>query len=391
MLGGFGELGARFEPSAYTDACVADVLLGPPATHATVIGDAALLLMSVGGAAAADRLCDRWLVLTEQSATDLLRDDAAARGFAQLFAASGTLPAWAASLTPLDVHAEADAHRRWLDRADSPVDAGAFGTSTAGRVVEGLAQHAAAEPNPLRQLAARADDAAADGDQDRARELLAEWAERAGPRPPVAQVAGCRHLAPLLVDGALAMPLGIGGIDSVGSDWPDDCAAALLAALRTRQPDHEQDDVSMAALVRRVLAARHAGAATDEPAPEPEPPATAEAITAAERRIGHRLPEDYRAFLATTNGLPADVVFPRLLPADELQPTEGGVVVISDRTTDGLVTLVPPGSANGRWRVVEVDLGLGSTAHPSFTALLRAHLALLDGNDAGDGRGASWR
>ncbi|MPY98619.1 MAG: SMI1/KNR4 family protein [Actinophytocola sp.] len=383
MLGGFGELGSVFEPRAYTDACVADVLLGAPATHATVIGDAALLLTCVGGGAAADRLCDRWLALTEQSATDLLRDDAAARGFAQLFAARGTLPTWALSLTPLDVEAEADTHRRWLDRADSPVDAGAFGTSTAGRVVEGLAQHAAAEPNPLRRLAARADDAAADSDQDRARELVAEWADRAGPRPPVAQLAGCGHLAPLLIEGALATPLG-----GVGGGWPDDCADALLVALRLRLQDQRTgapDDsgmAGMAELVRRVLAARHAGAAEDEPAPEPEPPATAEAIAAAEHRIGHRLPEDYRAFLAMTNGLPADVVFPRLLPADELQPTEGGVVVISDRTADGLVTLVPPGSADGRWRVVEVDLGLGSTAHPSFTALLRAHLELLGGNDA---------
>ncbi|MPY81217.1 MAG: SMI1/KNR4 family protein [Actinophytocola sp.] len=384
MLGGFGELGPRFEPRAYADACVADVLLGPPVTHARVIGDVALLLTCVGGSAAADRLCERWLVVTEQPATDLLAEDAAARGFAQLFAARGTHPAWARSLSPLDVDAEATTHRRWLDRTDSPIDPGAFGTSTAGRVVTGLAQHAAAEPNPLKRLAARAADAMADGDTSRAKDVLAEWAERAGPRPPVAQLAGCRDLAPLLADGALAGPLG------VPDGWPDDCAGALAAALRLRQRDQSSeaaDDVGMPALVRRVLAARHAGAAEDEPEPAPEPPAPADAIAAAERRIGHRLPDDYRAFLATTDGLPADVVFPRLLRAAELHPSEGGVVVISGRSEDGLITLVPPGSADDGWRVVEVDLGLGSTAHPSFTALLRAHLTLLGGNDAAAGRG----
>ncbi|GAA5114810.1 SMI1/KNR4 family protein [Haloechinothrix salitolerans] len=384
MLGGFGELGSRFEPRAYIDACVADVLLGQSATHATVVGDAALLLMCVGGGAAADRLCDRWLALTERSATDLLADDAAARGFAQLFAARGTHPGWAASLTPLDVDAEAAAHRRWLDRAESPMDTGVFETSTAGRVVEGLARNAVAEPNPLKRLAARAEEAAADGDQDRAGELLTEWAERAGPRPRVAQLAGCRHLAQLLVTGALATPLG------VPDGWPDDCAGALLAALRVGQRDHGEhgatDDVSMATLVRRVLTARHAGAAEDEPAPAPEPPASADAIAAAERRIGHRLPDDYRAFLATTDGLPADVVFPRLLRAAELHPSEAGVVVISERTADGLVTLVPSRGADSGWQVIDVDLGLGSTAHPSFTALLRAHLELLEGNDAASGR-----
>ncbi|WP_051400077.1 SMI1/KNR4 family protein [Haloechinothrix halophila] len=390
MLGGFGELGPRFAPRAYADACVADVLLGAPATQATVIGDAALLLTCVGDGAAADRLCDRWLALTEQPATDLLADDAAARGFAQLFAARRTHPAWAAGLSPLDVDAEAATHRTWLDRADSPIEPGSFGTLTAARIAEGLAQRTVAEPNPLRRLAAQAEDAAAEGDTSRAMALLAEWSDRAGPRPRVAQLAGCHHLAPLLADGALAEPLGI------HDGWPDDCAGALIAALRLRQRDHHggagtADDVSMAELVRCVLAARRAGAAEDEPAPTAEPPATADAIAAAEHRIGYRLPDDYRDFLATTDGLPADVVFPRLLRADELRPSETGVVVISDRTEDGLVTLVPPGSSDGRWRVIEVDLGLGSTAYPSFTALLRGHLALLDGNDAAAGPDGTQR
>lgn len=379
MLGGFGELGRRFEPRAYAEACLADLLLGPPATHGAVIGDAALLLSCVGGGAAADRLCERWLAVTEEPATDLLADDAAARGFAQLHAARQVVPAWTRGLAPLDVEAEARTHRRWLGRADSPIEPD-FGSSAAGRVAEGLVRQATAEPDPLKRLAARADDAAAKGDMAEVHRLLAEWVAKAGPRPKAAQLAGCGHLAPLLADGALADPL------VVPDGWPEEVAGELLAALRLRDPE-PAEDVPMAELVRRVLAARHAGAAPDEPPPARQPAATPEAIAAAERRIGRRLPDDYRAFLAASDGLPADVVLPRLLRADELHAADNGVVVISERTEYGVVTLVPCHD----WLVVEADPGLGSTTHPSFRALLDAHLALLGGSHAGAEPGSAWR
>lgn len=374
MLGGFGELGLRFEPRAYAEACVADLLLGPPATHGAVIGDAALLLSCVGGAAAADRLCERWLAVTELPATDLLRDDAAARGFAQLHVARQAVPTWTRGLPPLDVEAVAHAHRRWLGRADSPI-APDFGSSAAARAAEGFVWQATAEPDPLKRLAARADDAA---DTAEVHRLLAEWVAKAGPRPTVAQLAGCGRLAPLLIDGALAEPLG------VPDGWPEEVAGELLAALRLRDPA-PAEDVPMAELVDRVLAARHAD--PDEPPPARQPAATPGAIAAAERRIGRRLPDDYRAFLAASDGLPADVVLPRLLRADELHAAGNGVVVISERTEYGVVTLVP----SHDWLVVEADPGLGSTTHPSFRALLDAHLALLGGSHAGADPGSAWR
>ena len=374
MLGGFGELGRRFEPRAYAEACVADLLLGPPATHGAVIGDAALLLSCVGGAAAADRLCERWLAVTELPATDLLADDATARGFAQLHAARQVVPGWTRGLPPLDVEAEARTHRRWLDRADSPI-APDFGSSAAARAAEGLVRQATAEPDPLKRLAARADDAA---DRAEVHSLLAEWVAKAGPRPKVAQLAGCGRLAPLLAEGALAEPL------CVPDGWPEEVAGELLAALRLRDPA-PAEDVPMAELVERILTARHAD--PDEPPPPRQPAAMPEAIAAAERRIGRRLPDDYRAFLAASDGLPADVVLPRLLRADELHAADNGVVVISERTQYGVVTLVPCHD----WLVVEADPGLGSTTHPSFRALLDAHLALLGGSHAGADPGSAWR
>lgn len=100
-------------------------------------------------------------------------------------------------------------------------------------------------------------------------------------------------------------------------------------------------------------------------------PASESDVTAAETRLGTTLPADYREFLRTADGLPADVVFPRLLPARELR-ADGPVVIVSE---PAVVLLTATG---GQWHTVEVDVVFGSTAHPSFRALLEHHLRLLE-------------
>ncbi|MDX3195926.1 SMI1/KNR4 family protein, partial [Streptomyces sp. MN03-5084-2B] len=96
------------------------------------------------------------------------------------------------------------------------------------------------------------------------------------------------------------------------------------------------------------------------------PPASEAAIRSAELRLGVELPADLRAFLRTCDGLPADVVFPRLLGTADLR-AEDGVVVLSDPA----VLLLSAG------HVVEVDPVLGTTVHASFRAALVNHAALL--------------
>ncbi|MFD2396774.1 SMI1/KNR4 family protein [Prauserella oleivorans] len=171
----------------------------------------------------------------------------------------------------LDLDAEAEAHREVLAKR------------TPGPRAQTLREHAAA-----------AEQAAAAGDTGAALAALARWAEvaRELPRPDVATLAACRHVAPLLVRGALA----------VDPDWAWNYAGALIAALTTRYRS-ERDRRDWRDLIAEIMRLR------GEPGVVP-PPASPAAIADAERRLGVRLPAEYRQFLLTCDGLRADVVFP---------------------------------------------------------------------------------
>ncbi|WP_037368040.1 SMI1/KNR4 family protein [Amycolatopsis orientalis] len=319
----------------YLETAVRDVLTADEAAVDRRIGHAALLLATAGASGAADRLATQWHAVTGRPASVLADDAVRARAWAMLFEARGDRPQWADALVPLDLDAEEQAHQALLARRASDLD-GLFEGSPVAGAVSALAPQ---RPDPVREALAAAD--------------LDAWAALVEnhPEPDVAMLAATRRLAARLVTGA--DPLGL------GTEWPDQCAGALIAALRERHPT---GPASLPDLVAAILRLR------GQHAPAPARPAD---LAAAEQRLGFRLPADYREFLSITDGLPADVVFPRLLPARELR-ADGTVVIVSEPAT---ILLARTGDS---WQTVEVDLTYGSTAHASFRALLEHHHRLLE-------------
>ncbi|MEV6879793.1 SMI1/KNR4 family protein [Amycolatopsis sp. NPDC051128] len=312
----------------YLETAVRDVLTATDASVDDQVGYAALLLAVTGALDEADRLAGQWLARTERPVSALAAGPVRARAWAMLFAARGGRPDWAEGLPPLDLDAEERAHTATLRRPVSDLD----GVLPPGPVAELVKHVAPARPDRVRA-------ALADGD-------LARWASLAGERPDVATLAATRALAPALVAGA--DPLGL-------RDRAEACAGALVAALHERYPP---DLGTWPELVAEILRLRGGVAAP--------PPASDAAIRSAELRLGTELPDDHREFLRTCDGLPADVVFPRLLGTADLR-AEDGVVVLAEPA----VLLL---SAS---HVVEVDPVLGTTVHPSFRAALVKHATLL--------------
>ncbi|MEV7094789.1 SMI1/KNR4 family protein [Amycolatopsis sp. NPDC051045] len=312
----------------YLEAVVRDVLTAAEPRVDDQVGYAALLLAVAGALDEADRLVRQWQARTERPVDALVPDPVRARAWAMLFEARGGRPDWAEGLPPLDLAAEERAHTAFLRKPVSDLE----GVLPPGPIAELVKHVAPARPDRVRA-------ALADGD-------LARWASLAGQRPDVATLAATRAVAPALVAGA--DPLGL-------RDWAPACAGALVAALHERYPPELG---SWPELIASILRLR--GSAT---AP---PPASEAAIRSAELRLGAELPADVREFLRTCDGLPADVVFPRLLGTADLR-VEDGVVVLSDPA----VLLLSSG------HVVEVDPVLGTTVHPSLRAALLTHATLL--------------
>ncbi|MGK3207521.1 SMI1/KNR4 family protein [Amycolatopsis sp. MEPSY49] len=338
----------------FLEAAVRDVLTATEAGVDDQVGYAALLLAVAGALDEADRLVEQWLDRTERPVTALAPDPVRARAWAMLFEARGGRPDWASGLTPLDLDAEERLHTASLRRPVSDLE----GVLPPGPVAEVVKHVAPAHPDRVRA-------ALADGDLDR-------WASLAGPRPDVAALAATRALTPALVAGA--DPLGL-------RDWAPACAGALVAALHERYPRELGTWPELIAEIMRLRgvgeplpggATTATGAAEPRPAPllrnrtTLSPPASEAAIRSAELRLGVELPPDHREFLRTCDGLPADVVFPRLLGTADLR-AENGVVILADPA----VLLLSAG------HVVEVDPVLGTTVHPSFRAALVRHAALL--------------
>ncbi|MEU5263650.1 SMI1/KNR4 family protein [Amycolatopsis sp. NPDC021455] len=344
----------------YLEAAVRDVLTAPEARVDDQIGYAALLLAISGALDEADRLVTQWQARTERPVTALASDPVRARAWAMLFEARGARPDWAEGLAPLDVDLEERRHTAALRRPVSDLE----GVLPPSLVAEVVKQVAPSRPDRVRT-------ALADGD-------LELWASLAGPRPDIATLAATRALAPVLVAGA--DPLGL-------RDWAPACAGALVAALHERYPP---DLGSWPELIAEIMRLRGEPSATGSaasprggapathsarPAPtHPQlrarvtlpPPASEAAIRSAELRLGVELPADHREFLRTCDGLPADVVFPRLLGTADLR-AEHGVVILSEPA----VLLLSAG------HVVEVDPVLGTTVHASFRAALVKHATLL--------------
>jgi hypothetical protein len=352
-----------WDPEPYLETAVRQVLSADPAAVDDVTGHAALLLAGSGHAAEADRLVVAWSRCTERPVQALAADPVRARAWAMLFAARGARPDWAKALTPLDPDDEEAAQRAYLTRRVPAIPADAFGDSTVGRVVAGLAgQVDQGHADPMRTRVAEAEKLAAAGDEPGARAALRDWAVLAGGRgrPDMAMVAACRHLAALLVAGADPLAL--------GSDGANRCGGELVAALRARHPSAPAED-GWPGLLRRIMRLREAD-------PDGLPgPASAEAVSRAEQRIGAELPGDYRGFLRTCDGLPADVVFPRLLGAAELTRDDQGTIAISETGLTGRYALVADGDG---WQVLAEDELFGTNRYHDFRTLLVEHVQLLE-------------
>jgi hypothetical protein len=326
-------------PEDFVEAAVRTVLTAADDVVDVEIGQAALLAFCVGAAEHGDRLVRHWRHTTGRSVTRLVRRPVAARAWAMLLSGRRA-PDWAGELPPLDLDAEERAHRAHLARlrATSGVDA------------------------VLADLVDRAWTQAEAGAIADARATIDAWAEhaRAIPRPDLATLAGARPLARLLADGALTVPAG----------WTDHYVTALVAALTTRYRTDttRSTDGSWRELIDDVLWLR----GTPGAAP---PPAPARDIAEAEHRLGRALPDGYRRFLATCDGLPADVVFPRLLSASELT-----TLVVGPDGTPGCLVISEPATLvlrTGTGEVVEDDPVFGISVHQDVAALLDHHRELL--------------
>ncbi|WP_342741229.1 SMI1/KNR4 family protein [Amycolatopsis xylanica] len=305
----------------FLEEAVRDVLTASETQVDDRIGYAVLLAASAGAAEDADRLVLAWARATERPVSLLAQGHVRARAFAMWFEARGVRPSWAEALVPLDLDAEEAAHEAYLKRS---------GESTLATLVSMV------EPPRVDPLNA----ALADGS-------LEDWAAIAAgrPLPDVASLLACRRFGPALAAGA--NPLALDAAALTGD---------LIAALRHRYPPTAG---SWPELVAAVLRLRGEGVAA--------PGATVDTLDLAEQRLRARLPDDYREFLLTSDGLPADVIFPRLLPAGELW-ARGDVVVLSE---PAVLTLARTG------HVVEYDPELGTTVHSGFRALMEHHLSLL--------------
>ncbi|MEU3271846.1 SMI1/KNR4 family protein [Saccharomonospora sp. NPDC006951] len=345
-------------PSGPAEHAVRKILTAPDDQVDDAIGSSALLLACTGAFAEADRLVLRWRDVTERPVTALAAGPVRARAWAMLFEARGARPEWARELLPLDLGAEERAHLAHLGdpgEKDSGDGLLAF-VNKLGELTGGGADSENTARTPaqrLRRHAADAEALAAAGDRDGALAALGEWAGLAKdlPEPDVATLAACRHVAPLLVEGALTVP----------DEWARDYAGTLVAALLTRYRG-ERAPLDLAGLVAEIMRLR------GEPHSTP-PPATPAGIAFAEQRLGIALPPRYRDFLLTCDGLPGDVVFPRLLGVGELGLVNS-VLPISEPPR---LVLLP-----GNGAVVEWDPVFGTTTHPDIRAVLEEHLRLLE-------------
>lgn len=364
-----------WSPTSYLDSAVHDVLTAEPPGVAATVAHAAVLLMACGATEPCDRLVGRWQAATGRAVTELAAEPVRARAWTVLLAHRTSVPEWAAELPSRDLDEVDREHQRYLSRGEStlPDDLarGLAAGAASARVTNGINEvlGAGAQRDPLRSLTAQADALATRGAISAAVQTLERWTAAAAgtTRPDVAMLAACRGLAPLLLDGVLT------GYLDIPANWPEKCAGELAAALHTRFATGERT-LDCQELIDRIMWLRTAG---EEPEPT-SPPASPADVEATELALGTTLPEDYRQFLLTCDGLPADVVFPRLLGVSELQRSGGEIPLSATATEHGESTAITLVERASRWCTVEWDSTLGLTEYSSFRALLEHHLRLLE-------------
>ena len=106
-------------------------------------------------------------------------------------------------------------------------------------------------------------------------------------------------------------------------------------------------------------------------------------VRSAELRLGVSLPEDHREFLRTCDGLPADVVFPRLLGTAELRGAVRGAnaqlcLEIRKGSFDEAGAFLSLLRGLRRWVVRKLEV-----ANPRHLAALRAEKAGGPGSEPG--------
>lgn len=361
----------RFSPESYLHRAVRDVLTGEQHQVDDIVAHAGILLAACGAADESDRLVRHWRGTGERSAHELAAEPVRERAWAMLLACRVQRPEWAAELTPLDLDETERAHWRYLSRGEPALPPELTEGGTAARIIAGLAQLVDGESGPgrLRGLAAQAERLAARGEIYSATSALERWARQAlgTTRPEIAMLAACRHLAPMLAEGLLAPHL------NIGVEWPAECAGELSAALRTRFPGDGAHH-GWAELVNRIMRLRAGG-----PQPATAPPAAGPgALEAAEARLGTRLPADYRQFLLTCDGLPADAVFPRLLGVAELVHVGPDIPISATSGEFGESVTIMLVHRRGEWHTVEWDSTFGPTEYTGFRDLLEHHVRLLE-------------
>jgi hypothetical protein len=213
-----------------------------------------------------------------------------------------------------------------------------------------------------------------------------------------------RHVAPLLLRGILAAPLGLSATSSRRY------LTGLLAAVENRRRHgrtlvfgtwswpHLLGAISKWAIQRapdlyteEERAARWIGRQA----------ATAEAVTSTEARLGLQLPDDYRTFVLASNGLsPTSSVEAPLLPVEEIDYLRQVIdaetladykeygdetsdlpaaiersILISDRAVAEMVLLIPPLGASDQWQTWFVTSWIpGEVRYPSFRHYIEQQL-----------------
>ncbi|KAJ7759426.1 hypothetical protein DFH07DRAFT_1023786 [Mycena maculata] len=206
-------------------------------------------------------------------------------------------------------------------------------------------------------------------------------------------LAECRILAPIILEGDLGKTMG------QTAEGAKRDAEAIISAFRS-WPTREE----------RIREAREANARTplstsalldilepfkaDDDASLRKPPTTEESITEVEARLGLSLPEDYREFLRTSNGMNfiARLELPGLRPVEELAweeasalgleelevtlgmkvkdgesellPKMGRLLMISDADDEEQVWLLEPSQVEKALQVFKTERGLTRFSQP---------------------------
>lgn len=211
-----------------------------------------------------------------------------------------------------------------------------------------------------------------------------------------------RHMAPLLLQGILAEPLGLSA---------ESCRIyleALLAAVDARMQRGRalvygkwSWERLLKAISKQALKAEPDLYTRDERRSRwiGSGPSSEDAITAAEERLRIQLPADYLAFVRASNGLAqTSQTSPRLLPieeidylrhvadpetlalykeyaGDDIPAAIESCILVSDRDAEEMVLLIPPSVADARWQTWFFTHWVpGEVRYPSFRHYIEQQL-----------------